>query len=93
MDWIIQQLVRNDTIVAAALTFLLSVLGAKKVIGDKLNRLFVIVKELLELVMVLSKTLKPEEDGRVRVEKQELLEIQKEVTDLKKALGGIVALK
>ena len=93
MDWLIQKLVSNDTIVSAGLTFLLSVLGAKKVIGRKLNTLFTITKETLDVVMVISKILKPDEDGKIRVEKSELKEVQKEVADLKKALGTLVALK
>jgi len=93
MDWIIQHLMQNDTIVAAGLTLILSVLSAKKIIGRKLNTVFVITKEVLDVVMVLSKAFKPDEDGKIRIEKQELQEIQKEIADLKKALGQVVALR
>lgn len=93
MNWIIQHLMQNDTIVAAGLTFVLSVLGAKKVIGKRLNSVFAISKEVLDVVMVLSKALKPDDDGKVRIDKTELREIQKELSDLKKSFGQIVAVK
>ena len=93
MDWIIQRLMTNDTIVASAMTFILSVLGAKKIIGNKLNTVFGITKETLDVILVLSKALKPDDDGKIRIDKQELQDIQKELTDLKKALGQIVALR
>ncbi len=93
MDWLIQRLVDNDTIVAASLTFILSVVGAKKVLSSRINSIFVIAKETLDVVMVLAKALKPDEDGKVKIEKQELFEIQKEVAQMKKAISAVVALK
>jgi len=93
MDWIIQHLMANDTIVAAGLTFILSVLGARKSVAQKLNSVFTITKESLDVVQSLSKALKPDDDGRIRIDKNELGEIQKEVSELKKAIGQIVALR
>jgi len=93
MDWIIQHFMQNDTIAAAGLTFVLSVLGAKKVIGKKINTIFSITKETLDVVVVLSKALKPDEDGKIRIDKNELQEIQRELSEMKKALGQVVALR
>ena len=87
MDWLIQRLIQNDTIVAAGVTFLLSVLGAKKVLGSRINTVFAIAKETLEVVMALSKALKPDEDGKIRIDKKELQEINKELTDMKRRWG------
>jgi hypothetical protein len=93
MNWLIQHLLNNETIVAAGLTFILSIIGAKKIIGKRLNTVFVITKETLDVIQVLSKALRPDADGKIRIEKQELEEIQKEIADLKKALGNEAVLK
>ncbi|KPK95562.1 hypothetical protein AMJ80_04940 [bacterium SM23_31] len=93
MDWIIQHLMQNDTIAAAGLTLILSILGAKKVIGKKINTIFSISKETLDVVVVLSKALKPDDDGKIRIDKDELQEIQRELVEMKKALGQVVAMQ
>ena len=93
MNWLIQHLLNNETIVAAGLTFILSIIGAKKIIGKRLNTVFVITKETLDVIQVLSKALRPDADGKIRIEKQELEEIQKEIADLKKALRNEAAIK
>ena len=83
----------SETIVAAGLTVILSIIGAKKIIGKRLNTVFVVTKETLDVIQVLSKALRPDADGKIRIEKQELEEIQKEIADLKKALGNEAVLK
>lgn len=93
MDWIIQHLMQNDTIAAAALTLILSILGAKKVIGKKINTIFTMTKETLDVILVLSKALKPDDDGKIRIDKNELQEIQRELSEMKKALGQVMALR
>ena len=93
MDWIIQHLMQNDTIAAAALTLILSILGAKKVIGKKINTIFTMTKETLDVILVLSKALKPDDDGKIRIDKNELQEIQRELSEMKKALGQVMAMR
>jgi len=93
MDWIIQHLMQNDTIAAAALTLILSIIGAKKVIGKKINTIFTMTKETLDVILVLSKALKPDDDGKIRIDKNELQEIQRELNEMKKALGQAMALR
>jgi len=93
MNWLIQHLLNNETIAAAGLTFILSIIGAKKIIGKRLNTVFAVTKETLDVIQVLSKALRPDADGKIRIEKQELEEIQKEIADLKKVLGNEAVLK
>ncbi|MFC1493619.1 hypothetical protein ACFL6O_06610 [candidate division KSB1 bacterium] len=93
MDWLITQLSENNSLIGASLTFLLSIFGAKKLISGKINILFSIAKETLDVIIVLSKALKPDSDGKIRIEKEELSEIRKELTDMKKAMDKALALK
>jgi len=93
MDWLFQKLMNSETIVAAGLTVILSIIGAKKIIGKRLNTVFAVTKEILDVIQVLSKALRPDADGKIRIEKQELEEIQKEIADLKKALRNETAVK
>ncbi|MCH8287141.1 hypothetical protein IIB79_11560 [candidate division KSB1 bacterium] len=92
MDWIIQLLSHNGSLAVGGLTFILSVFGAKKVLGKKINIIFGLIQETVDVISVFSRALKPDEDGKVRIDKQELKEIQKEISEMKKAIGRVIAL-
>ena len=92
MDWIIQLLSHNGSLAVGGLTFILSVFGAKKVLGKKINIVFGLIQETVDVISVFSRALKPDEDGKVRIDKQELKEIQKEISEMKKAIGRVIAL-
>jgi hypothetical protein len=72
---------------------LVSIFGAKKLLSGRINILFSIAKETLDVIMVLSKALKPDKDGKVRIETEELAEIRKELIEMKKAMDRALALK
>ncbi|MCH7782811.1 hypothetical protein IID62_07050 [candidate division KSB1 bacterium] len=92
MDWIIQLLSHNGSLAVGGLTFVLSVFGAKKVLGKKINIVFGLIQETVDVISVFSRALKPDEDGKVRIDKQELKEIQKEISEMKKAVSRVIAL-
>ncbi len=92
MDWLFTQLSQNNSLVGAGLTCLLSIFGAKKLISGRINKVFSIAKETLDVIIVFSKALKPDTDGVIRIESDELEEIRKELADMKRAIDGITAL-
>ena len=92
MDWIIQLLSHNGSLAVGGLTFVLSVFGTKKVLGKKINIIFGLIQETVDVISVFSRALKPDEDGKVRIDKQELKEIQKEISEMKKAVSRVIAL-
>ena len=92
MDWVIQLLSNNGSLAVGGVTFLMSVFGAKKVLGKKINVVFGLVQETVDIISVFTRALKPDEDGKVRIDEKELREIQKEISEMKKAVSQVVAL-
>ena len=93
MEWIIQHVLHVDSLFAAGLTLVMSLFGAKKVFGKKVKIVLSVIKETLDVVLVLSNALKPDDDGKVRIEKKELEEIKRELSEMQKSLGKVVALR
>ena len=92
MEWIIQLLTHNGSLAVGGITLLLSLFGAKKIVGKKINTVFALVQETIDVISVFTRALKPDADGKVRIDENELKEIQKEIRDLKKAIGKVVAM-
>lgn len=92
MEWIIQLLTHNGSLVAGGITLLLSLFGAKKIVGKKINIVFALVQETIDVISVFTRALKPDKDGKIRIDENELKEIQKELSEMKKAVGKVVAM-
>lgn len=90
MDWIIHNIIDNTSVLGAGITMLLSLFGAKKVVGSKLRLIFSVVKEVIDVIFVFTKALKPDHDGVVRIEEKELKSIQKEIGELRKVIGKLM---
>ncbi|MFC1565175.1 hypothetical protein ACFL6G_09585 [candidate division KSB1 bacterium] len=93
MDWLINQFSANNSMIGAGLTFLLSVFGAKKLMSGRINTLFSMAKETLDVVIVLVKALRPDKDGKIQIDNEEFRSIQKELNDMKKAIDRVLALR
>jgi hypothetical protein len=46
----------------------------------------------VDVISVFTHALKPDDDGKVRIDETELKKIQKEISEMKKAVGRVVAL-
>ena len=92
MDSVIQFLSNNGSLAVGGVTFLMSMFGANKLLGKKINLVFGLIQETVDVISVFTRALKPDEDGKIRIDENELKEIQKEISEMKKAVSQVVAL-
>jgi len=79
----------NLDFLATALTVVLGALGVNKHFSKKVNKVSNLVKEVNDLILALTEAIKPDEDGKVRIEGEELKRIKKELSEVKGAVREV----
>ena len=79
MDWILQ-----NNIIAYLITAILGAFGSKIFFSKKFEFLNHALIEITQLLTVIVDSLKPDEDGKVRITTEEAERIRKEILDILK---------
>ena len=79
----------NLDFVATALTVVLGALGVNKHFSKKVNRVSNLVREVNELILALTEAIKPDPDGKIKIEGEELKRIKKELSEVKGAVREV----
>lgn len=82
-------LVNNLDFVATALTVVLGAFGVNKHFGKKVGKVSKLVNEVNDLVIALTDAIKPDDDGKVRIEGDELRKIKQELSEVKGAIREV----
>ncbi|RKY84474.1 hypothetical protein DRQ09_08610 [candidate division KSB1 bacterium] len=82
-------ILNNLDFVATAITVLLGAFGINRHFSNKVNRVSRLIKEVNELILALTEAIKPDPDGKVRIEGDELRRIKRELSEVKGAIRNI----